>query len=123
MSCDFQVTCPLFSYCRLIIILLLYLIYPNPNPKVCPHTCLIIYYCKILYVIKLRIYEIPISVVFHIPELSEMSIPTIVVTTTMSRLLTENFILFFLFLFLFILLFLEQLRLGFISHAVTSVTN
>ena len=31
-------------------------------------------------------------------------------------------ILFFVF-FLFSFLFLEQLRLGFISHAVTSVTN
>ena len=30
-----------FSCCRLIIILLLYLICPNPNPKVCPHFQLI----------------------------------------------------------------------------------
>jgi len=48
----------------------------------------------------------------------------------MSRSLTVYFILFFLFhffallyFFLFIFLFLEQLGLGFISHAVTSVTN
>ena len=49
----------------------------------------------------------------------------------LSRLLMEDFILFFLFslyflflfLFLFILLFLEYLGLGFICHAVTSVTN
>ena len=34
-----------------------------------------------------------------------------------------HFILFSLFSFLFRFLFLEQLRLGFISHAVTSVTN
>jgi len=49
----------------------------------------------------------------------------------MSRSLMVDFILFFLFIlfyfsfpfsFLFFL-FLEQLRLGFISHAVTSVTN
>jgi len=33
------------------------------------------------------------------------------------------FILFYFVLFSFIFLFLEQLRLGFISHAVTSVTN
>ena len=39
-------------------------------------TCLN-YYCKILHVIKLRIHGIPISVMFHIPELPEMSIPTI----------------------------------------------
>jgi len=48
----------------------------------------------------------------------------------MSRSLTVDFILFSLFIFIFILfyfhfifLFLEQLGLGFISHAVTSVTN
>ena len=48
----------------------------------------------------------------------------------MSRSLTVDFILFslftlfyFSFLFLFLFLFLEQLGLGFISHAVTSVTN
>ena len=47
-----------------------------------------------------------------------------------SRSLTVNFILFFLFilfyftlLYFFLFLFLEQLGLGFISHAVTSVTN
>ena len=50
-----------------------------------------------------------------------------------SRSLTVDFILFSLFtlfyfsflffFFLFNFLFLEQLRLGFISHAVTSVTN
>ena len=34
-----------------------------------------------------------------------------------------HFILFSLFSFLFLFPFLEQLRLGFISHAVTSVTN
>ena len=34
-----------------------------------------------------------------------------------------HFILFSLFSFLFLFLFIEQLRLGFISHAVTSVTN
>ena len=39
--------------------------------------------------------------------------------TSMSRSLTVDFILFFLFIFNF--LFLEQLGLGFISHAVTSV--
>ena len=33
------------------------------------------------------------------------------------------FILSFLFLFLFSFVFLEQLRLGFIGHAVTSVTS
>jgi len=41
MLYDFLVMCPLFSCHRLIIILLLYLICPNPNPKVCPHFCLI----------------------------------------------------------------------------------
>ena len=46
----------------------------------------------------------------------------------LSRSLMEDFILFFSlfyfsFLFLFLFLFLEQLGLGFISHAVTSVTN
>ena len=45
----------------------------------------------------------------------------------MSRLLIEDFILFFLFslyfIFIFIFLFLEQLGVGFISHAITSVTN
>jgi len=46
-----------------------------------------------------------------------------------SRSLTVDFILFSLFtlfyftLLYFLLLFLEQLGLGFISHAVTSVTN
>ena len=45
-----------------------------------------------------------------------------------SRSLTVDFILSFLFtlfyfIFLFNFLFLEQLGLGFISHAVTSVTN
>ena len=52
------------------------------------------------------------------------------VTTQMSRSLTVDFILFSLFIFillyfsfLFLFLFLEQLGLGFISHAVTSVTN
>ena len=47
-----------------------------------------------------------------------------------SRSLTVDFILFslftlfyFTFLFLLIFLFLEQLGLGFICHAVTSVTN
>ena len=41
-----------------------------------------------------------------------------------SKLLTVDFtfILFFLFFF-FYFLFLEQLGLGFISHAVTSVTS
>jgi len=34
-----------------------------------------------------------------------------------------HFILLLLLLLLFIFLFLEQLGLGFISHAVTSVTN
>ena len=34
-----------------------------------------------------------------------------------------HFILFYLSSFLFLFPFLEQLRLGFISHAVTSVTN
>ena len=34
-----------------------------------------------------------------------------------------HFILFSLFSFLFLFLFIEQLRVGFISHAVTSVTN
>ena len=50
--------------------------------------------------------------------------------TVVSRSLTVDFILFSLFIFillyftlLFLFLFLEQLRLGFISHAVTSVTN
>jgi len=45
---------------------------------------------------------------------------------SISRLLTVDFILFFslfYFTFLFLFLFLEQLGLGFISHAVTSVTN
>ena len=49
---------------------------------------------------------------------------------TVSRLLMVDFILFspftlfyFTFLFPFNFLFLEQLRLGFISHAVTSITN
>jgi len=40
--------------------------------------------------------------------------------------LTVDFILFFLFIFIFLsfsFLFLEQLGLGFITHAVTSVTN
>ena len=49
----------------------------------------------------------------------------------LSRSLTVDFILFSLFIFIllfisfffFIFLFLEQLGLGFISHAVTSVTN
>ena len=48
----------------------------------------------------------------------------------MSRSLTVDFILFSLFIFIllyfsfsFNFLFLEQLGLGFISHAVTSVTN
>ena len=48
----------------------------------------------------------------------------------LSRSLTVDFILFSLFIsfhflvfFLFIFLFLEQLGLGDISHAVTSVTN
>ena len=49
----------------------------------------------------------------------------------LSRSLTMDFILFFLFIFilfslvpfLFFFLVLEQLRLGFISHTVTSVTN
>ena len=47
----------------------------------------------------------------------------------LSRLLTMDSILFSLFIlsyfsvFLFNFLFLEQLRLGVISHAVTSVTN
>jgi len=50
--------------------------------------------------------------------------------TLLSRSLMVDFILFslftlfyFTFLFLFLFLFLEQLRLRFISHAVTSVTN
>ena len=54
----------------------------------------------------------------------------LVVITILSRSLTVDFILFslftlfyFSFLFLLIFLFLEQLGLGFISHAVTSVTN
>jgi len=34
-----------------------------------------------------------------------------------------SFLFYFSFLFLFLFLFLEQLGLGFISHAVTSVTN
>jgi len=49
---------------------------------------------------------------------------------TVSRSLTVDFILFSLFIFIllyfsfsFNFLFLEQLGLGFISHAVTSVTN
>ena len=44
---------------------------------------------------------------------------------TMDSILFSLFILFyfFLFFFLFIFLFLEQLGLGVISHAVTSVTN
>ena len=56
-----------------------------------------------------------------------------VIWCDMSRLLTVDFVhfyflsfiwFFFFFYFLFsIFLFLEQLRLGFISHAVTSVTN
>jgi len=49
----------------------------------------------------------------------------------LSRSLTVDFTLFSLFIFIllfisffiFIFLFLEQLGLGFISHAVTSVTN
>ena len=48
----------------------------------------------------------------------------------MSRSLTVDFILFFLLIFIllyfsfsFNFLFLEQLGLGVISHAVTSVTN
>ena len=49
----------------------------------------------------------------------------------LSRSLMVDFILFSLFIFIFtfhfffffIFLFLEQLGLGFISHAVTSVTN
>jgi len=48
----------------------------------------------------------------------------------LSRSLMVDFILFslflefyFLFFFTFTFLFLEQLGLGFISHAVTSVTN
>ena len=49
----------------------------------------------------------------------------------MSRSLMVDFILFYFFililifnfLFFFLFLFLEQLGLGFISHAVTSVTN
>ena len=48
----------------------------------------------------------------------------------MSRSVTVDFILFSLFIFILFLfsfsfnfLFLEQLGLGFISHAVTSVTN
>ena len=48
----------------------------------------------------------------------------------MSRSLTVDFILlslftlfYFSFLFSFLFLFLEQLGLGFISHAVTSVTK
>ena len=45
----------------------------------------------------------------------------------MSRLSKVDFVHFyflsFIFLLLFIFLFLEQLRLGFISHTVTSVTN
>jgi len=52
------------------------------------------------------------------------------ILTIMSRSLTVDFILFSLFIlfyftlpFPFIFLFLEQLGLGFISHAVTSVTN
>ena len=69
-------------------------------------------------------------------KISSKFTPRIVLTTSknnkeqVSRLLTVDFILFFLFilfyftfLFLFIFLFLEQLRLGFICHAVTSVTN
>ena len=47
MSCDFPVMCPSLSYCRLITILLLYLICSNPNPtKVCPHFHLIIDWSK-----------------------------------------------------------------------------
>jgi len=47
--------------------------------------------------------------------------------SSVSRSLTVDFILFFFslfyFSFLFLFLFLEQLGLGFISHAVTSVKN
>jgi len=46
----------------------------------------------------------------------------VVATTRLSRLLTVDFILFFLFYFI-LLLFLEQLGLGLISRAVTSVTR
>ena len=48
----------------------------------------------------------------------------------MSRLLTVDFVfifsfhfILFLFLFFFYFLFLEQLRLGSIGHAVTSITS
>ena len=57
--------------------------------------------------------------------------PNLWIIPLLSRSLTVDFILFslftlfyFSFLFSFLnFLFLEQLRLGFISHAVTSVTN
>ena len=42
---------------------------------------------------------------------------------TMDSILFSLFILFYFLCFLFLFLFIEQLRLGFISHAVTSVTN
>ena len=52
------------------------------------------------------------------------------VVSTVSRSLTVDFILFFIFIFIllfssfsFNFLFLEQLGLGVISHAVTSVTK
>jgi len=53
---------------------------------------------------------------------------TMTMTCVISRSLTVDFILFFLFhlilfLFFFIFLFLEQLGLGLIGHAVTSVTS
>ena len=41
----------------------------------------------------------------------------------MSRLLMVDFIFIFSFHFILFFHFLEQLGLGFISHAVTSVTN
>ena len=43
-------------------------------------------------------------------------------TVDLIFIFTFHFILFFLFFFVYFL-FLEQLGLGFISHAVTSVTN
>jgi len=62
------------------------------------------------------------------------AVPYVVLVNTsysrLSRSLTVDFILFSLFIlfylfssFLFIFLFLEQSGLGFVSHAVTSVTN
>jgi len=44
-------------------------------------------------------------------------------TSVMSRLLTVDFIFIFYFFFFSYFLFLEQFRLGFISHTVTSVTS